>query len=136
MVDAVHERFNIDLHGAVGAWHDFAQALGSCPTVSVGTSSRRFSAIACAAAMMRLLNRHTSQDWDATIGETLQGCESSVTGSDGGRSGDACAVRSPLACDLRRLNANRPIEIAVGILLVKATKLNKAADTMVATWER
>jgi len=26
MVDAVHERFNIDLHLAVGAWHDFAQA--------------------------------------------------------------------------------------------------------------
>jgi hypothetical protein len=28
MVDAVHKRFNIDLHLAVGAWHDFAQAFG------------------------------------------------------------------------------------------------------------
>jgi hypothetical protein len=57
MVDAVHERFNIDLHLAVGAWHDFAQALGSCPTVSVGTSSRRFSAIACLIAAISSTSR-------------------------------------------------------------------------------
>jgi len=52
MVDGVYERFNIDLHLAVGAWHDFAQALGSCPIVSVGTSSRRFSAFAYLIAVL------------------------------------------------------------------------------------
>lgn len=77
MVDAVHERFNIDLHLAVGAWHDFAQALGSCPTVSVGTSSRRFSAIACLIAVISSTSRVTGQRPSIDCGET-------ALSSDGG----------------------------------------------------
>jgi len=72
MVDAVHERFNIDLHLAVGAWHDFAQALGSCPTVSVGTSSRRFSAIACLITVISSTSRVAGQRPSIDCGETAR----------------------------------------------------------------